>query len=89
MTLTSKMIDQMRLYWSIDEHLEKMLLNRLGTEPHPHVYTEQDLHEQSRKMIMRYNENLARTPKSRIKSGLIGNTESTKKSGGNMLRKLT
>jgi hypothetical protein len=51
------MIDQMRRYSSIDEHLEKMLLERLGSEPYPHTYTEQDLHEQSRKMIMQYNRN--------------------------------
>ena len=49
MTLTPKMIDQMRPYWNIDE--------RLGSEPYPHTYTEQDLHEQSRKMIMLYNRN--------------------------------
>ena len=47
----------MRLSWCVDEHLEKMLLERLGSEPYPHVYTEQDLHEQSRKMIMQYNRN--------------------------------
>ena len=57
MTLTPKMIDQMRPYWNIDERLEKTLLERLGSEPYPHTYTEQDLHEQSRKMIMLYNRN--------------------------------
>ena len=57
MTLTPKIINQMRLYWNIDEHLEKMLLEQLGSEPYPHVYTEQDLYEQSRKMIMQYNQN--------------------------------
>ena len=70
MILTPRMIDQMRLHRSIDEHLEKLLLKRLGTEPYPHVYTEQDLHEQSRKMIARYNENLAATSKSRIEPGV-------------------
>ena len=58
MTLTPKMIDKMRLYWNIDERLEKTLLEQLGSEPYPHTYTEQDLHEQSRKMISRYNEGL-------------------------------
>ena len=57
MTLTPKMIDQMRLSWNIDECLEKTLLERLGSEPYPHTYTEQDLYEQSRKMIMHYNRN--------------------------------
>ena len=57
MILTRKMINQMRLYSRIDETLEQMLLDQLGTEPYPHVYTEQDIYEQSRKMIMRYNDN--------------------------------
>jgi hypothetical protein len=55
MILTPEMIDDMRQYWRIDECLERMLLNQLGTEPYPHVYTEQDIYEQSRKMILRYN----------------------------------
>ena len=57
MILTPKMIAEMRRYRKIDEHLEKILLERLGSEPYPHVYTEQDLYEQSRKMIMQYNQN--------------------------------
>ena len=89
MTLTPRMIDQMRLYWKIDEHLQTSLLKQFGTEPYPHVYTEQDLHEQSRKMIMRYNEKLAGIPKSRIESGVTRNSESTKKSGGNIPEQLT
>ena len=56
MILTKKMINQMRRYSRIDETLKQMLLDQLGTEPYPHVYTEQDIYEQSRKMIMRYNE---------------------------------
>ncbi len=67
MILTPDMIDQMRRYQRIDARLERMLLEQLGTEPYPHSYTEQDIHEQSRKMIMRYNESLAATP-SRIES---------------------
>jgi len=55
MILTPEMIDEMRQYWRIDECLEQMLLKQLGTEPCPHVYTEQDIYEQSRKMILRYN----------------------------------
>ena len=60
MILTPKMIDQMRLYSRIDETLEQMLLNQLGSEPYPHVYTEEDIYEQSRKMIMRYNEDIGK-----------------------------
>ena len=45
----------MRRYSRIDECLEHILLKQLGTEPYPHVYTEQDIYEQSRKMILRYN----------------------------------
>ncbi len=55
MILTRKMIDEMRRYSRIDERLEQILLKRLGTEPHPHVFTEQDIYEQSRKKIQRYN----------------------------------
>lgn len=57
MILTPQLINHMRRYWRIDEELEKMLLKQLRNEPYPHVYTEQDIYEQSRKMIMRYNEN--------------------------------
>ena len=86
MTLTAKIIDQMRLYWNIDEHLEKMLLEQLGSEPYPHTYTEQDLHEQSRKMIMQYNRNHTgqRTTGSCRSLTEILNTQ--KKSGGRNLR---
>ncbi len=59
MILTPEMIADMRRYQRIDICLEQMLLKQLGTEPYPHVYTEQDIHEQSRKMIIRYNEGLA------------------------------
>ncbi len=61
MILTPVMIDQMRPYWPIDARLERMLLKQLGAEPYPHSYTEQDIHEQSRKMIIRYNESSADT----------------------------
>jgi len=55
MILTRKMIDEMRRHSRIDECLEHILLKRLGTEPYPHVFTEQDIYEQCRKMIQRYN----------------------------------
>jgi hypothetical protein len=34
--------------------LEQILYDRLGTESEPDGYSEQDLHEQSRKIIMQY-----------------------------------
>ena len=36
------------------EELEQILLDRLGIEPSPHEYSEQDLHEQARKIVMQY-----------------------------------
>ena len=50
------MIAGMRRYQRINICLEQMLLKQLGTEPYSHVYTEHDIHEQSRKMMIRYNE---------------------------------
>jgi len=38
----------------IDRDLEALILERLGTEPYPHTYTEQDLFEQIRKLVMCY-----------------------------------
>ena len=88
MILTPDMIDHMRRYWRIDAHLERMLLNQLETEPYPHSYTEQDIHEQSRKMISRYNESLAAT-RSRIESSTTNMPENTKRSGGDILKTAT
>ena len=61
MILTPDIINQMRRIWPIDAHLERMLLEQLGEEPYPHSYTEQDIHEQSRKMIIRYNDSSTAT----------------------------
>jgi len=61
MILTPVIINQMRRYWPIDARLERMLLEQLGAEPYPHSYTEEDIHEQSRKMIDRYNESSTAT----------------------------
>ncbi|MEA4859561.1 MAG: hypothetical protein VB127_03690 [Sphaerochaeta sp.] len=36
------------------EELEQIILDRLGIEPSPHEYSEQDLHEQARKIVMQY-----------------------------------
>ena len=57
MTATPTMIrelrDQRRL--TIDKDLEALILGTYRTEPHPYTYTEQDLHEQIRKLIVKYN----------------------------------
>jgi hypothetical protein len=45
----------------ISEELEEILINRLGDEPEPYAYTEQDLWEQALKLIARYD-----TPKGRL-----------------------
>ena len=84
MTLTPKMIERMRRYWPIDEQLEKILLIQLGTEPHPHVYSEQDLHEQSRKLIMQYNANITKTRNVHSESGAARNIDYTKRPGGDI-----
>lgn len=55
MILTRRMITEMRRYSRIDKYLEQILLERLGSEPYPYMFTEQDICEQSRKMIQRYN----------------------------------
>jgi len=57
MTLTKAMIDRLRFpgRMDIDKGLEESLLRRFGTEPHPHEYSEQDLHEQVRKLVMLQN----------------------------------
>jgi hypothetical protein len=41
--------------------LEQLIYDRLGTEPEPYQYTEQDLHEQVRELVTRYQ-----TPKGRL-----------------------
>ena len=88
MILTPDMIDHMRRYWRIDARLERMLLKQLGKEPYPHSYTEQDIHEQSRKMIIRYNENLAAT-RDRIELITTNTPDNTKRSGGDILKTTT
>jgi hypothetical protein len=59
MTITRKQIDRMRgdgrLH--IDDDLAEMIIAQYGSEPEPYEYSEQDLHEQVRKMIDRYNKN--------------------------------
>ena len=57
MTLTKDMIIRLRFpgRMDIDSGLEARLLRRFGTEPHPVMYSAQDLHEQVRKYIRSYN----------------------------------
>jgi hypothetical protein len=45
----------------IPEELAEILIDRLGEEPEPYTFTEQDLWEQARKLIMRYG-----TPKGQL-----------------------
>ena len=58
MTITRNQIDRMRgdgrLH--IDDDLAEMIIAQYGSEPEPYEYSEQDLHEQVRKMIDRYND---------------------------------
>ena len=58
MTLTKEMIDALRFpgRMDIDAELEAQLLRRLGEEPQPEAYSEQDLHEQVRKCVKSYSE---------------------------------
>lgn len=57
MTLTKEMIAALRSpgRLDIDDRLEAFLLMQYGTDPNPQAYTEQDLHEQVRKQVYRYN----------------------------------
>ena len=57
MTLTKTMIDRLRFpgRMDIDKELEDRLLRQFGTEPHPEEYSEQDLHEKIRKLVMLQN----------------------------------
>jgi hypothetical protein len=57
MILTSKMIANLRFQCrlAIDKGLEASLLRQFGVEPYPNEYSEQDMHEQVRKVVMKYN----------------------------------
>ena len=84
MTLTPKMIDEMRLHGRtpIDENLEALLLQHYGTEPFPYTYTEQDLYEQTRKFIALYNHDHAVASTKRSEPGVTRLSASTEKAGG-------
>jgi hypothetical protein len=57
MTATRKMIRDLRKHsrMRINPALEALILRHFGTEPDPHTYTEQDLYEQIRKLVERFN----------------------------------
>ncbi len=58
MTITRKQIDRMRTdsRLGIDVQLEEFIIAQYGQEPDGPEYTEQDLHEQIRNLIYRYNQ---------------------------------
>jgi hypothetical protein len=57
MTITRKQLERMRSHDRMRSgaDLEDMILARYGEEPDGPEYTEQDLHEQIRKLINQYN----------------------------------
>jgi len=57
MTATPRMIRELReqARMPIDQELEALILQEYGAEPYPYTYTEQDLHEQIRKLILQHN----------------------------------
>ena len=57
MTVTRKMIHNLRVNARMhtDHDLEAVILQRFGTEPYPYTYTERDLYEQIRKLVVGHN----------------------------------
>jgi hypothetical protein len=57
MTITRKRINGMRTHgrMRIDAELEEIILAEYGVEPEQYEYSEQDLHEQIRKLVYQYN----------------------------------
>jgi hypothetical protein len=57
MTATARFVRELRekARMRIDEDLEALILKRFGAEPSPYSYTEQDLFEQIRKLVIDYN----------------------------------
>ena len=58
MIATKTMLQSIRVHGRqrIGRSLEALILRQFGTEPLPYEYSEQDLHEQIRKLIDRYGE---------------------------------
>jgi len=58
MIATPKLIQEVRennRRVKINDELEALILEQLGSEPYPYTYSEQDIHEQMRKIIRDYN----------------------------------
>jgi len=57
MTATPRMIRELREQgrMPIDQELEALILQECGSEPYPYTYSEQDLLEQIRKLILQYH----------------------------------
>jgi len=58
MVVTPELIQDLRNHgWKkINSELEALILEQLGSEPYPNTYSEQDIHEQMRKIIQNYHE---------------------------------
>lgn len=58
MTLTIRLLNEMFRMWGdhIDKPLEQYLLAMYEEEPFPYEWSEQDLYEQIRKLILQYNQ---------------------------------
>jgi hypothetical protein len=66
MVVDKKCMKELKEYYrhsgeKFTRELEQLIHDRLGTEPLPHEYSEQDLREQSRKIVMHYQ-----TPRGRL-----------------------
>ena len=60
---TKTYIDNLRENrWEIDETLESHILAKCSEEPYPHVWSDQDLHEQVRKLVNDYDAKLPPNP---------------------------
>ncbi len=58
MTLTTRFLNEMFRIWGdrIDKPLEQYLLATYEEEPFPYEWSEQDLYEQIRKLVIQYNQ---------------------------------
>ena len=59
MVATPKLIQEVRVNnrrVKINDELEALILEQLGSEPYPYTYSEQDIYEQMRKIIQKYHE---------------------------------
>lgn len=58
MTLTIRFLNEMFRIWGdrVDKPLEQYLLAMYEEEPFPYEWSEQDLYEQIRKLILQYNQ---------------------------------